>query len=176
MIRQGHQVGIVGHTRLPRLVATLWLSLLAGCGFHLRGAVEIPPEYTPIYIQSGGLIGDAIEARLKGSGLKVASGPAGAGLVLHILSQSRGSRVVAVDRNGKALAYMLTYRVAFDATAGDGRTLVGKQSISLDRTYDDNPDAAVLGTQLESDIIYQDLLDDAADQLLLRLRAALAAG
>jgi outer membrane lipopolysaccharide assembly protein LptE/RlpB len=29
---------------------------------------------------------------------------------------------------------------------------------------------------LESDIIYQDMADDAADQVLLRLRAALARG
>ncbi|MCF8003337.1 MAG: hypothetical protein K9L32_03865, partial [Chromatiaceae bacterium] len=47
--------------------------------------------------------------------------------------------------------------------------------ITLERTFDDNPDVAVLGKQLESDIIYQDMADDAADQVLLRLRAAVAA-
>jgi outer membrane lipopolysaccharide assembly protein LptE/RlpB len=33
---------------------------------------------------------------------------------------------------------------------------------------------AVLGKELESDIIYEDLASDAADQVLLRLRAGLA--
>ena len=37
----------------------------------------------------------------------------------------------------------------------------------------DNPDTEVLGKQLESELIYQDLIEDAADRVLIRLRAAL---
>ena len=158
------------------LLAGLAALALSGCGFQLRGAVDIPPELSPMFIQSGGLVGDAIEARLAGSGIDLTRSPQEAGLILRILSQDRQSRVVAVDRRGKALAYMLTYRVTFDATAGTGATLVERQTVSLDRTFDDNPDVSVLGKQLESDIIYQDMADDAADQVLLRLRAALARG
>jgi len=158
------------------LLAGLAALALSGCGFQLRGAVDIPPQLSPMFIQSGGLVGDAIEARLTGSGVGLTASPQEAGLILRILSQDRQSRVVAVDRRGKALAYMLTYRVTFDATAGTGATLVERQTVSLDRTFDDNPDVSVLGKQLESDIIYQDMADDAADQVLLRLRAALARG
>jgi len=159
-------------TALPVLL--LLVGLLPGCGFQLRGAVDIPSDLTPLYIQSGGLIGDAIEARLQGSDVQLTNRPTDAGLVLRILSQRRRSRVVAVDRRGKALAYVLTYRVSFDAQDGTGKTLVERQEVSLDRTFDDNPDVSVLGKDLESDIIYQDMADDAADQVLLRLRAALA--
>jgi len=157
------------------LVAGLFAPLLlAGCGFHLRGAVEIPQELTPLYIQSGGLIGDAIEARLQGSDVKLTDEPAQAGMVLRIPRQRRRSRVVAVDRRGKALAYVLAYEFSFDAVDARGQTLVSRQDVVLDRTFDDNPNVSVLGKQLESDIIYQDMADDAADQVLLRLRAALA--
>jgi LPS-assembly lipoprotein len=76
--------------------------------------------------------------------------------------------------NGKALAYLLTYRVSFEAQDGTGKVLLPPQAITLDRTFDDNPDVAVLGKELESDIIYEDLASDAADQVLLRLRAGLA--
>ncbi|ESQ13872.1 MAG: hypothetical protein N838_04930 [Thiohalocapsa sp. PB-PSB1] len=147
--------------------------LIAGCGFHLRGAVDIPPELSPLFIQSGGLVGDAIQARLAGSRVALTSNPAEAGMLLRILSQSRTSRVVAVDVNGKALAYQLSYRIRFDAQDSAGKQLVPSQSLTLVRLFDDNPDVAVLGKQLESDIIYQDLASDAADQVLLRLRAAL---
>jgi LPS-assembly lipoprotein len=101
--------------------------------------------------------------------------PSDAGMLLRILDESRSSRVVAVDQDGKALAYQLTYRVLFDARSGTGKVLVPPQTLLLDRTFDDNPDVAVLGKELESDIIYQDMASDAADQVLLRLRAALAA-
>jgi LPS-assembly lipoprotein len=158
-------------------LVTLVLSVVAGltgCGFHLRGAVDIPPELSPLYIQSGGVVGDAIEARLAGSGVQLTKSPTDAGMILRVLSQSRSSRVVALDVNGKALAYMLTYRVTFEVQDGAGKVLLPQQSITLDRTFDDNPDVAVLGKQLESDIIYEDLASDAADQVLLRLRAGLA--
>ncbi|MGB5830639.1 MAG: LPS assembly lipoprotein LptE [Thiohalocapsa sp.] len=155
-------------------VSLLALMAQIGCGFHLRGAVDIPPELSPLFIQSGGVVGEAIEARLAGSGVGLTANPADAGMVLRIRSQSRTSRVVAVDIDGKALAYVLTYRVSFDARDGTGKSLVPVQTLALDRTFDDNPNVAVLGKELESDIIYQDLASDAADQVLLRLRAALA--
>jgi LPS-assembly lipoprotein len=79
-----------------------------------------------------------------------------------------------VDRNGKALAYMLTYWVRFAAEDRDGRQLIAPTDLTLERTFDDNPDVAVLGKQEEADMIYADMAEDAADQLLLRLRAALA--
>jgi len=158
------------------LMLGLMLGLLVttGCGFHLRGAVDIPPDLSPLYIQSGGVIGEAIESRLTGSAVTLTNDPTKAGMVLRILSQSRSSRVVALDINGKALAFQLAYLVSFDARDAAGDVLVPQQSLELNRTFDDNPDVAVLGKELESDIIYQDLASDAADQVLLRLRAALA--
>lgn len=151
------------------------IAALTACGFHLRGAVSIPAGMEPIYIKGGGLLGQAIDTRLEGSQVKLTKDPAAAGLIMRILGQSRSSRVVAVDRGGKALAYALEYQVTFDAVDATGQQVVARQTLTLERTFDDNPDVAVLGKQLESEIIYQDLAADAADQVLLRLRAALAA-
>lgn len=165
-----------GWVRAPSLLLITGLALLlTGCGFHLRGAVDIPPDLEPVYIQSGGLVGQAIGERLRGSGVSVTQVATKAGLILRFFGQSRSSRVVAVDREGKALAYTLEFRVGFDAVDASGQQLIPEQRLTLERTFDDNPDVAVLGKQLESDIIYQDMADDAADQALLRLRAALAA-
>jgi LPS-assembly lipoprotein len=156
------------------LAALLLAGVLAGCGFELRGAVDVPPGLSPVYVQGGGLVGRSIETRLEGGGVPVTRTPAEAGLVIDILSQDRGSRVVAVDSRGKALAYMLTYRVRFAARDRSGTEIIEPQVLTLDRTFDDNPDVAVLGKEQETDIIYSDMADDAADQVTFRLRAALA--
>jgi LPS-assembly lipoprotein len=152
----------------------LLAAALTGCGFHLRGAVDIPPELSPVFVRGGGLVGRSIETRLVGGGVPSTDSAANAGLLVEILSEGRESRVVGVDQDGKALAYMLTYRVRFAATGRDGEQVIRPQELVLDRTFDDNPDVAVLGKVEESDIIYSDMADDAADQVLLRLRAALA--
>jgi LPS-assembly lipoprotein len=169
--------GAVSLSALPfpvALIAALVMLVLGGCGFHLRGSVDLPPDLSPLYVQAGGAVGTAIQDRLPGSGVQTTRNPADAGLTLRILSESRDSRVVALDQSGKALAYMLTYRVRFEAQDGAGNLVMPSQMITLDRTFDDNPDVSVLGKQQESDIIYQDLVSDAADQVLLRLRSTLA--
>ncbi|WPL16520.1 LPS-assembly lipoprotein RlpB [Thiorhodovibrio winogradskyi] len=150
------------------------LALLASsCGFQLRGALDIPSEYSPIFIQSGGAVGVAMEERLQSGGLSITQVASEAGLILRVLGQQRSSRVVAVDRSGLALAYGLTYTVTFDALDARGQVVQPPQTLSAVRTFDDNPDVAVLGKQLESNIIYQDLVADVADRILLSLRAAL---
>jgi LPS-assembly lipoprotein len=156
------------------LVTLAGAAAMAACGFQLRGAVDIPPDLSPVFVRGGGLVARSVETRLAGSGVPATNNPANAGLLLSILSEARDSRVVAVDQDGKALAFMLTYRVRFAATTGTGETVIAPQALTLDRTFDDNPDVAVLGKQEESDIIYSDMADDAADQVMLRLRAALA--
>lgn len=161
--------------RVAGLALVLFALLATGCGFQLRGAVDIPPALSPLYLQGGGLVAEAVRGRLEGSGVPVTDQPASAGLQLRILSQGQESRVVAVDRTGRVLAYVQVFQVNFDAVDRAGEPVLPPQTVTLERTFDDNPNVSVLGKQLESDIIFQTLADDAADQVLLRLRAALAA-
>jgi LPS-assembly lipoprotein len=164
-------------TRIGRgngvLAALVLLSLLSACGFKLRGTVEIPPELNPMYLQGGaGALNRAILQRLEYSEVRLAPRPQDARITVRILNESRSSRVIAVDRDGKVLASELHYRVNFDAVGQDGKELVPAQNLDLVRTYE-NPDVEVLGKQLEADLIYEDLAQDAADRILDRLRAAL---
>ena len=153
---------------LPLLMA---LGLTA-CGFHLRQPVEIPPGYNPMFIEGGNLVRHALIDQLSGSTVQLTANQEAAGLVVHITKELRSSRVLAVDQNGKALAYELHYLVSFDATAKDGAAQVPEQTMDLVRNFD-NPDVEVLGKQLESELIYEDMALDAAQLILLRLRAAL---
>jgi LPS-assembly lipoprotein len=156
------------------ILAVLMPLALAGCGFHLRGAVEVPPELSPMHIQAaaGSAVRTAIEDQVRGGSVRLASDASDARLILRILSESRSNRVAAVDANGKILAYELHYLIRFDAVAADGRLLVPPQTLDLIRNFD-NPDVEVLGKQLEEEMIYNDLAVDAADRILMRLRAVL---
>lgn len=145
---------------------------LTACGFHLRQPVEIPADYNPMYIEGGHLVRQALIDQLTGSAVQLSSDKKTAGLVVRIIREQRSSRLLAVDQNGKALAYELHYLVSFDAIAKDGSELVPLQSMDLIRNFD-NPDVEVLGKQLESELIYGDMASDVAQRILVRLRAAL---
>lgn len=161
--------------RVAWLTLTLLLLTLSGCGFHLRGGIEIPPTLNPLYLQSapGSPVRRAIEELLTGSGVRLTASPAEARLILRLLSEGRSARVAAVDANSKILAYELHYLVSFDAIGADGAPLVAPQTIDLMRNFD-NPDIEVLGKRLEEELIYRDFAADAADRILMRLRAVLS--
>jgi LPS-assembly lipoprotein len=55
-------------------------------------------------------------------------------LILRILSESRSSRVVAVDSGGRVLAYELHYLVSYDAVMPDGTQKVPGQMLDLTAT------------------------------------------
>ncbi len=156
------------------LVAAVLLSMLSACGFKLRGSVEIPPELNPMYIETtgGGSVRAAMLQRLEVSQVRLASSPKEARIIVRIMNETRASRVAAVDRSGKVVASELHLRVRFDAIGPDGASLVSPEILDLVRTYE-NPDVEVLGKQLEADLIYEDLAQDAADRILGRLRAKL---
>lgn len=159
---------------LAIILVISFVLLTSACGFKLRGAVEIPPELNPMFIQppQGSLVQAQIVQQLQGSQVRLAARPQDARVIIRIGNEERSSRVVAVDRDGKVLAYELHYRVAFDAVAPDGKQLVTSQTLDVVRSYD-NPDVQVLGKQLEGELIFQDMIEDAANRILNRLRAAL---
>jgi LPS-assembly lipoprotein len=161
-----------------RIAVLLILGLVClaqlGCGFRLRGVVEIPPELNPVYIQAAGNspVREALVDQLAGSEVRLAATAGEANLILRILSESRYSQVVAVDSGGRVLAYELHYLVSYDAVTPDGAQKVPGQSLDLVRNFD-NPDVEVLGKQLEEALLYQDFARDAADRILMRLRVTL---
>ena len=146
--------------RLPRLlVLSLSLLLLSACGFHLRGAVDIPPTLLPVYVEAGGgsLVGNQLRDQFQLSAIPQAPSAREARAIVRILSESRRSRVGALDRNGKIIATEIFLDVRFDAREAGGKELVAPQRLELSRSFED-ADVEVLGKQLEAEIIYTDIL------------------
>lgn len=142
----------------------------SACGFKLRGGVEIPPELSPLFVQpQRSAVRDQLVQRLQGLQVQLAAGPRQAWMIVRISNERRSSRVIAVDRNGKVLAKELRYGLTFDAVAPDGKQLVPPQSFNLIRSSE-NSNIEVLGKRLETELIYGDMIRDAADRILFRLR------
>ncbi|MCO5760508.1 MAG: hypothetical protein EP309_03630 [Gammaproteobacteria bacterium] len=163
---------------LPRLLAlSLSLILLSACGFHLRGAVDIPPHLLPVFVEAGGgsLVGNQLRDQFQLSAIPLAPSAREARAIVRILGESRRSRVGALDRNGKIIATEIFLDVRFDAREAGGKELVPPRSLELSRSFED-ADVQVLGKQLEAEIIYADMAQDAANQILAMLRAALPRG
>ena len=160
--------------RLPVSLLVGVLFLLQGCGFHLRGSYDIPPQMNPIYIDAPAErpIAQQLKLAFMASDVVVSASPAEAKAILRILNEKQDRQVRSVDSRGKVIDYELTYEVDFEVLAVDGETLVPRQSIHL-ISNQVNADVEVLGKQEEQAILYQDMRNDVAYQLLQRVKTQL---
>jgi LPS-assembly lipoprotein len=145
---------------------------IAGCGFHLRGAYNLPEHLSPLFLDKESmslLLNKELRSTLKASGVELTDDPATAASSLVISNEKQTRDVISVDTLGRAREYRLIYRLTFSLMAS-GEPVIDKSSIQLTRNLLFNP-AAVLGVAEEMEFIYRDMVRDSAGQILLRLQA-----
>lgn len=144
------------------------VSLLAGCGFHLRGNIDLPTGLARVYVAGADRdLVDRISDGLAKSGAEVTDSAHGVAII--VLSESRFERaVLTTDANGRATAYVLHYRVVFGVTAGDGSKLQAAESISLQRAYDYDPNQELQAEQ-EVRFLKTEMRREAVLRMLRRL-------
>ena len=155
-----------------------WVALLlAGCGFQLRGPVQLAPELRVIYVQSQlaigtppGVLSRKLPVVLARNGVTVTRDPSQATAVLTILNEGGGRRAMAADRLDIKREYSLVYSAAYDVKRPDGQVLIGAEGVSANRAvlFDEN---RVLGFEAAQESLTESMAEDMAWQIVRRLQA-----
>lgn len=152
-------------------IACLALSLVA-CGFHLRQSAALPPGMQQVHVSVAGDadLADQLERELIQAGATVVehSGPG----VAELKVQARFStRALTVSSYAKVREFSVNYRSDFLAVGADGKPLVKRQHIDMQRefTYDRTQ---ALGTATREEQIRASLVTDMARAILRHLQAA----
>lgn len=151
------------------------LALVSGCGFHLRGAVELPPELQQVALQGTPPTGPlAVDIRnaLEGAGGKLVATPASADSIIVITRDDVEQTVLSVNSAGQASEYQLNYRLGYRLESGEGQVKVPAQTISLYRQYEYNPATVLAKSDQQADLTRQ-MRRAAVNQMLQRLAASL---
>lgn len=163
------------------LLAACLLPVLAGCGFHLRNALLLPPDLGPLQVVGrdphSQLVKDLTQA-MERAGAQIArdgqpvpaDGTAPQIARLQIVSERWGSLPLSVDSQGRAQEYTLRYAVIFRLRRADGTDLVPQQVQELSRDYIASPSVAA-GTESEREILEGELRRAMANSILRRIDA-----
>nr|VFK36772.1 MAG: LPS-assembly lipoprotein [Candidatus Kentron sp. SD]VFK40372.1 MAG: LPS-assembly lipoprotein [Candidatus Kentron sp. SD] len=152
------------------------VSLLTGCDFRLRGSFSLPSAISSLYIQvpanfGSRLLADKLVTLLESNGVIVASNKKAANATLVLESESFDKRTLSVDSvSGKEREHELAYTVAYRVLATDGTELLPRQTVNLARDYLFD-ESAVLGTSQEESVLYREMRQDAALQIIQGLAA-----
>jgi LPS-assembly lipoprotein len=159
-----------------RLVAwySVVLSLLlalAGCGFHLRGSVALPPSLSAIYVeqQQAPLIGEALYHAFTEQRLSPVEEKAQAQVVLNVSQEQYQRQVLSVGATGNVQEYQLNYSVNLKILDAAGQALADPQILRITRElrYDS---AEVVAKADEEQQLKTEILADAARQIMRRLQ------
>jgi LPS-assembly lipoprotein len=153
------------------LLAATVLALLAGCGFQLRGAAQLPFE--TLYVPGKNPL--AVELRRNvtaASKTRLVDSPESAQAVFGFTEEFREKVILSFTSAGKVNEYRLRYRVGFRVTDPKGLQVFLPTSeilLTRDMTYND---AQVIAKEAEEAMLYRDMQTDMVQQILRRLAAA----
>lgn len=151
-------------------VATLLLAL-AGCGFQLRGAANLP--YDTLHVAAAPTSTFATQFRravTTGSQTKVVDSPKEAQATLHVIGEAREKSILSLSGGGRVREYQLRYRVQYRVADKDNKELRAPTTILLYRDFSFN-DNDTLSKESEEALLYRDMQTDAVQQLLRQLQA-----
>ena len=147
--------------------------LLTACGFHLRGAVQLPRGMEVTYLQDqqpASSIAAPLRQILTRNGARVTTNLDEATATLRILSETFDRRVLSVGRTATEKDYELAYTVSFSALVKNNAWSADAQEIRLTREMKFD-EAQVLAKTAEQDQLRNVMVQDTARQILVRLQS-----
>jgi LPS-assembly lipoprotein len=154
------------------LATLLIVSMLASCGFHLRGEANFPFE--SIYVNSPSSKPFAAEmsrAIAGGSTTKITEIATGAEVVLDVPVVVDDKDVLSLSSGGSVREYALAKRVQFRLRDKNGIDWMPAGEIIVRRSYTFN-ESQVLARDLQEQRLLREMQTDAVQQIVRRLQTA----
>ena len=156
---------------IPKALVLTAATVLAGCGFQLRGTSPVPAALQPLAVDCpASLPGDfcnSVREQLRLGGVELAS-EASADYVLRLRDYRQDRRASAITSTASAAEYVLRHTVSLELMTSEQVPLIGKTDLNASESYryDENN---VLAKQREEDELRQQLGDRLAQQVIFRL-------
>jgi len=156
-------------------VFVLAATLLTGCGFHLRNALNLPANLGPIRVLASdpySALAENLAEGLKRAGAQAAPADATEGVAtLQVISEQWADTPISYDQFSRAQEFTLRYAVIFTLRRADGSVAVPQQAVELGRDYL-APAVDSIGKASERELLVRELRRDMAVAILRRVDAA----
>lgn len=143
--------------------------ILSACGFKLRGDASLP--FTTLYIGAGA--GSQLQADMKravnqSSVTRVTDKPADAEAQLQLTSEQKEKIIIALNSAGRVREFQLRYKVNYQLIDAAKKELIAPSELILSRNVSYS-EAQVLAKEQEEILLFRDMQQDAAQQILRRI-------
>ncbi len=155
-----------------RLALLLFLcSLLAACGFQLRGEVKLAANLQRVYVTSSDTYGPLkhnVEAALTRAGAKIESAPGEGIAQINMTGVGVTTVVASVGANARVNEFNMVYHVDLEISDSAGKTVLEKQAVEQMRSFTFDQTQAI-GTGSEQDLIRREMERDMAQAVMRKI-------
>ncbi|MDX1669876.1 MAG: LPS assembly lipoprotein LptE [Limnobacter sp.] len=152
--------------QLRWLVLVLGLSILAGCGFQLRGQADFDFDRVKRQGLDKVQMSRIMDMALTINGLEVNVGQSP--VTLTLIDELRERSIVTFSATGRAREVRITYTLTFSVKDAKSDFLIADTSLTQQRelTYSDEQ---ILGKEAEENRLFKEMQEDIARQIVTRL-------
>ncbi len=147
---------------------------VTGCGFHLRGPVQLAPALQQMYLQTSdpyGPLARGLTQFLKSSRVHLVSSPNQAKTILKIIKEDTGQQLLSVGGTQQTRQYNLILTVTFQITAPNGTELIPAQTVSETRTIPIQSNQTLAGSN-EANNLYRQMRQAIIYDIMSRLSSS----
>lgn len=149
--------------------------LLGACGYHLRGALDLPAGMTNIYMDGGSApLREQFKRTLRSSAGKLVNSPEGAGMIIKIFGEDFNRRALSLSSRGKAEEFELFYRLEYELLGSGSSVLMSRQPLEIRRDYF-NDQQDIMAKESEEAVIRNEMYQQAVRTIVDRARVVLEA-
>jgi LPS-assembly lipoprotein len=149
--------------------------LLSACGYHLRGAMELPAGIKSVYLEGGSpQLRVQFNRAMETSSVALASSPETAGMIVKIFNEDNQRRVLSLSSGGVANNFELNYRFEYEIVDSKNKVLLARQPVEIKREYF-NTQQAVIAKDIEETVILNEMYQQAVRTVINRARLAFQA-
>ena len=157
---------------LSNISLSLVLALLAGCGFHLRGSIELPAQWENIYLASASPnseLSSAVRDGFQSNGISV-DDRSTANYVLYLGNEQFERRNLTIGNNSaRAAEFELEMSTSLRVTASGSLELMEETRLTTSRVMTHDPDN-VTGKEEESRLLRREMRRELVQQVLRQIR------
>jgi len=148
---------------------------LSACGYHLRGALQLPAGLKNVYLEGGSPeLREHFKRTMEISSVPLASSPETAGLIVKISDEDSQRRVLSLNSGGTANDFELGYRFNYEIVDSKNKVLSERQSVEIKREYY-NDQLAIIAKDNEELVIRNEMYQQAVRNIVNHARVALGA-
>jgi LPS-assembly lipoprotein len=158
---------------IKKSVILIMALLLSACGYHVRGALELPAGLKNVYLEGGSAeLREQFKRTMEISSVPLASSPETAGLIVKIFDEDSQRRVLSLSSSGTANDFELGYRFDYELLDSKNKVLMPRQPVEIKREYY-NDQVAIIAKGNEEAVIRNEMYQQAVRTIVNRARVAL---